>query len=141
MIAPAHPAIRTVASGATVLGNPISDSATLSGGSHPTGTITFRVYGPDDSTCATPADTSSATASGNDTYHSGSFTPTTVGTWRWIADYSGDHNNDPAATGCRDPGEEVVVSAAPPPAAPDLSSTASPPRPPRPACRSMTSRA
>ena len=52
VITPAHPAIQTVASGATVLGNPISDSATLSGGSHPTGTITFRVYGPDDSTCA-----------------------------------------------------------------------------------------
>jgi hypothetical protein len=133
LITPAHPAIETVASGATVLGNPISDTATLSGGAHPTGTITFRVYGPDDSTCAgTPTDTSSADVLGNGTYHSGSFTPTAVGTYRWVANYSGDHNNDPAATGCGDPGEEVVVAHGPPPPAPDLSSTASPP-PPTPA--------
>jgi hypothetical protein len=133
LITPAHPAIETVASDATVLGKPISDSATLSGGSHPTGTITFRVYGPDGSACAgNPADASSADVSGNGTYHSGLFTPTAVGTYRWVANYSGDHNNDPAATGCGDPGEGVVVSHGPPPPAPDLSSTASP-SPPTPA--------
>jgi hypothetical protein len=34
------------------LGEPISDTATLSGGDNPTGTITFTVYRPDDEDCS-----------------------------------------------------------------------------------------
>jgi hypothetical protein len=127
-ITPAHPKIATVASARTILGNPITDSATLSGGVHPTGKITFRVYGPDNDACAgKPADRSSATVSGNDTYESRPFTPTQAGTYRWVAKYSGDENNRAAATHCGDPGESVVVVArpTPPPAMPELTSTAS----------------
>ena len=125
VISPAHPTISTVASNATVLGNPINDSATLSEGVHPTGTITFDVYSPGDNTCTgTPADSSLATVSGNGTYHSQPFTPTRSGTYRWVASYSGDHSNDAVATSCGDPGEAVVVSSTPP-VHPALATTAS----------------
>ena len=42
---PAPPTLFTAASAAEGIGQPMSDSATLSGGAHPTGTITFHVYG------------------------------------------------------------------------------------------------
>ena len=42
---------------------------------------------------------------------SASFTPTAVGTYRWIARYSGDANNDPVSGACGDTGEQVVVAA------------------------------
>ena len=46
-----------------VVGTNISDSATLSGGFSPTGTITFRAYGPNDPTCANDAGVRRATRS------------------------------------------------------------------------------
>lgn len=49
----AQPTLSTSASSNTLVGGPISDTATLSGGSSPTGTFTFTVYGPDDATCGT----------------------------------------------------------------------------------------
>ncbi len=127
-IDPAHPTLVTVASESTTVGSPIHDSATLTGGADPTGRIHFHLYGPDDDSCTgPPADSSSVEVRGNDTYDSPSFTPTHAGTYRWVADYSGDGNNAPAATSCNDPGESVVV--AHPIAQPSLSSTASPSAP------------
>ena len=123
----AKPTIVTVASPAVILGDSIKDSATLSEGAHPTGTITFHVYGPNDANCSgTPADSSTADVSGNGTYESRSFTPTAVGIYRWVAIYSGDENNEATRTSCGDPGEEVVVAHGPPPPAPGLTTTASP---------------
>jgi hypothetical protein len=126
VVHPAQPTIVTVASGAVHVGTAISDSAVLAGGAHPTGTITFRLYGPDDATCTgSPAHVSSVEVThGNDTYHSADFTPRIVGTYRWVAHYSGDHNNEPASSACGDPGEEVVVSQVPL-AQPELATTAS----------------
>ncbi len=94
-VTPLQPAITTNATGAAgvVIGTAISDSATLSGAtSNAGGSITFRVYGPNDATCTgTPAFTSAAVpVSGNGTYSSGTFTPTAAGTYRWIASYTGD---------------------------------------------------
>ena len=48
---PGTTTLTTQASPSVVLGGTISDTATLSGGTAPTGTITFRLYGPDDATC------------------------------------------------------------------------------------------
>ena len=123
----AQPAISTEASPETTLGGQIGDSATLVEGSDPTGDIRFDVYGPDDPDCAgPPANTSMVNVSnGNNTYNSGRFKPASTGTYRWVARYSGDGNNHAAATSCGDLGEDVVVSR-PPPARPDLDSTASP---------------
>ena len=125
VISPAQPTISTVASGSVDLGNPISDTATLTGGAHPTGTITFHVYGPRELTCTgRPLQSSTASVTGNGTYRSQPFTPVLAGTYRWFATYSGDDNNAAAGpTACRDPAEAAVV--AHPVARPDIRSTAS----------------
>jgi lysophospholipase L1-like esterase len=105
--------VTTTASGAVTVGGTINDTATLSGGVGPTGTITFQLFGPDNATCAgTPAFTSTRTVTGNGAYTSDSFSPSASGTYRWVAAYSGDANNNDAVTGCSDPAESVVVNAA-----------------------------
>ena len=82
------------------------DRALLSGGSKPTGTITFNLYGPDDPTCSgAPAYTVDQTVIGNGLYRSPTFAPQSAGSYLWVATYSGDANNAPAATACGDAGE------------------------------------
>ena len=49
------PDITTTASGTVQVGGSISDTAHLSGGFNPTGTILFVLYGPNDATCALTA--------------------------------------------------------------------------------------
>jgi hypothetical protein len=114
--AAATPTFTTQASAGTTTGNPISDAATLSGGLNPTGTITFRLYGPNDGTCGGAVIFSSTkSVSGNGSFNSDSFTPTSAGTYRWVASYSGDANNNGVNGACNDPNELVVVSSGPPP--------------------------
>jgi hypothetical protein len=118
----APPAVVTTASAAVALGGVISDSAVLSGGVSPTGTITFTVFGPNTTTCAgAPIFTSTVPVSGNGIYGSGNFTPTVPGTHRWIANYSGDANNNATANACNGANESVVVNLA----APTVATTAS----------------
>ncbi|HEX2041460.1 MAG TPA: hypothetical protein VHF24_02380 [Acidimicrobiales bacterium] len=108
------PTLTTTASPGVAIGGQVFDTATLTGGTSPTGTITFNLYGPNDATCAgPPVFTSTVPVAGNGSYTSGSFTPTAPGTYRWIASYSGDANNSPGTTACNDPAETVVVTAAP----------------------------
>jgi Ice-binding-like/IPTL-CTERM motif len=103
--------ITQVTSSAVTLGAAISDTATLSGGAVPTGTITFKLYGPNDATCAGPVIfTSTVPVTGNGSYPSGSFTPTLAGTYRWIANYSGDANNAATANACNASNEIVTVA-------------------------------
>jgi hypothetical protein len=127
---PADPDLSTTASPAVTLGASVSDTAHLSGGPDPTGTITFHLYGAADTTCAgTPVFTSTVPVAGNNDYKSGSSTPTTAGVYRWVASYSGDANNKPAGpTTCGDSSEIAYVR--PPsvtPAVPALATTASQP--------------
>jgi len=104
--------LTTQASAAVQLGGFIHDTATLSGGVAPTGTITFQSFGPNDATCtAAAAFTSTVTVAGNGSYVSANFTPSVAGTYRWIATYSGDANNVASATACNDANESVTVSA------------------------------
>ena len=91
-------------------GSPIFDFATLGGGENPTGTITFRLYGPGDTACATPIFTSSKTVAGNGNYQSDSFTTNRAGTYQWTASYSGDANNTAASTVCGDPAGQVQIA-------------------------------
>ena len=132
-VTPVTPTLTTNASGNVNLGNPITDTATLTGtankpgtGGTPTpsinpttpgaaagGTITFRLYGPDDATCSNaPVFTSSAVpVTGDGTYGPVSFTPTAAGTYRWVATYSGDLPNTNAKAGaCNDANENVTVT-------------------------------
>lgn len=112
----ASPSLTTQASAAITIGGTIHDVATLSGAtSDAGGTITFALYGPDDATCSgtnlVATDASFTVAvSGNGNYTSPSFTPTAVGTYRWIANYSGDAKNNATANGCNEANESVVVS-------------------------------
>ncbi|MCA1683944.1 MAG: hypothetical protein LC708_02290, partial [Actinobacteria bacterium] len=104
----------TRASGPVTAGSIIFDTATLSGGFNPTGTIRFDLFGPDNATCTgTPVFSSMVPVNGNGSFNSSSFTPTAPGTYRWVATYSGDANNAPAVTACNDPLEQVVVSPLP----------------------------
>ena len=52
--------------------------------------------------------------SGNADYTSAPFTPTQPGTYRWIAAYSGDGNNNAVSGACNDPNESFTVAPAPP---------------------------
>ena len=108
----------TQASAGVPTGGLIHDTAILTGGVAPTGTITFQLFGPNDATCAaTPVFTSTVPVNGNGTYISADFMPSLVGTYLWIAAYSGDMANAASTTACNDANESVMVSAAPVPAA------------------------
>jgi hypothetical protein len=127
-VTPVTPTLATQAgAGPVTFGQPISDTATLSGTANrpgtpvinPTtpggpagGTITFTAYGPNN--CTTVAFTSApVTVNGDGTYGPVSFTPTAPGTYHWAAVYSGDppntlgtdHNLD-----CTDTSENVTVT-------------------------------
>jgi hypothetical protein len=117
------PSLSTAASSGVTVGSSISDTATLSGGSSPTGTITFNLFGPNDSMCSgLTIFTNTVTVNGNGMYASGNFTPGTAGTYYWIASYSGDANNNGKSGSCGDSGESVTVAKA----TPSISTLASP---------------
>ncbi len=112
----ANPTLSTQASPSVLLGGPVYDTATLAGGNAPTGTITFRLFGPDNATCAgTPAFTTTATVAGNGGYSSASFTPAATGTYRWTAEYSGDAKNNGVSSPCNAANESVAVTPFVPP--------------------------
>ena len=124
VVAKATPTITTQASATTPVGGSISDTATLANGGTPSGTITFKLFGPDDATCgSTAVFTSTKNVTGNGSYTSDSFTSTTAGTYRWVATYSGDTNNNSIAGACNDANESVVVSKK----SPTITTTASAP--------------
>jgi len=106
--------LTTQASASIQLGGAIHDTAVLSGGLNPTGTITFRLFGPNDATCTTVAAfTSTVPVAGNGNYVSAAFTPSLVGVYRWVAAYSGDATNAASTTACNDANESVTVSLLP----------------------------
>src|SRR5439155_7722373 len=122
VVTKASPARQITACPAVAAGRSVSDVAHLTLGTNPTGTITFTLYGPNDATCTVVAFTDTKLVSGNADYTSSSFTAIQAGTYRWIASYSGDLNNNAAGpTACADPAEAVVVTKA----APALTTTAS----------------
>jgi hypothetical protein len=92
-----------------------SISSTLSGGTSPTGTITFMVFGPQSSAptdCTTGGTTvgTASVSSGNGNYSpSAGFTPPTAGTYWWYASYGGDSNNGTSNSGCGSGMTKTVV--------------------------------
>jgi hypothetical protein len=107
----------------------VTDSATLGGtanqpgspiingplGALAGGSITFTLLGPNDCTttaAGTGTNPQSLPVSGNGTYGSVSFTPSAVGTYHWVASYSGSLPNTTATThntACNDTSEDVIV--------------------------------
>ncbi len=81
---------------------PLSDTANLSGGYNPTGTITFYLFAPGVTPNANDSNnvySDVVTVSGNNTYSTGTgtkpggYVPTVAGTYEWVAVYGGDTNN------------------------------------------------
>jgi hypothetical protein len=126
LVLPASPTITTTPTpGSVTLGTDpvtLTDTATLTGGSSPAGTITFTLFDPN----GIQVDMETATVSGDGTYTTptGYTLPTdstVTGTYQWDASYSGDDNNLPANDN-NDGNEQVVVSSA----GPTISTTPSP---------------
>jgi len=100
----------------------LADTAVLSGGTSPTGTITFTLV-----FNGGTVDTETVSVNGNGTYSTPTgFTVSTArssaGTYQWNAVYSGDSNNN-AASETNAPSEQVVVSVPP---QPSIATTPSP---------------
>jgi hypothetical protein len=76
VVSPAQPALTPRASLSASVGLGVHDTAFLTGGSMPTGTITFRLYGPNDATCSGAAVvTTTQNVIGNGAYRSSTFIP------------------------------------------------------------------
>ena len=135
---PVTPDLSTEAGPDVVLGQAVSDEATLSGlatdpadpvinltgdaGPAAGGSITFKLYGPSSSGCGPLVYDSSAqtpsenvAVSGDGTYGPASFTPATQGDYHWVASYSGSTNNSGTThnADCTDTNEDVVVNTVP----------------------------
>lgn len=102
----ATPTLTTTASGPVTVGDNIHDVAHLSGGLGTLGgSISFEVFAPGDTICAIPTPVAGGAVSGADDYTSANYTTSAVGTYRWIAYYSGDGNNNAVNTTCNDANE------------------------------------
>ncbi len=112
VISNAAPTIATSQSAGGNLGVALSDTATVSGGFSPTGTVTFTLFPPSSPTCSgSPVYTSPAETLSGGKANSGSYTTGAAGgsgTYRWIATYSGDADNSSVASGCT--AEAVIVT-------------------------------
>lgn len=110
--------IATAATRSTTVGEPISDTATVTGrpapAPPPTGTVAFTVF--NNSTCTGPPIFTSANRplSGGPppTATSAPFTPTATGSYYWVASYSGDANYSPVSGACGDANETSLVEPA-----------------------------
>ncbi len=117
------PSLQTKPSPSVSLGGSISDSAQMiglpgGGGSvatPPTGTLTFKLYGPNDAACSTtPVYTTTVPlmviGGVVSTASTGTYTPPAgaAGTYRWVASYPGDANYKAVTGGCSD--ETVQVT-------------------------------
>jgi hypothetical protein len=113
-VAKATPTLTASAADGTV-GQAITDTASL-GGVDPSGEITFRAYGPGASGCTgQPAFEEEVTVdSGDGDYESPEFTPSQPGAYNWTASYSGDDNNEAAASACLASGQTSTVAKAAP---------------------------
>jgi hypothetical protein len=108
-----QPAISTTATGSVTIDSPISDVAHLSGAtSDAGGTITFKLYSDNQCTNEVNAGLQPVQVNGNGDYNSGNFTPDAVGTYYWIASYSGDAKNLAVSGSCNDANESSVVGKA-----------------------------
>jgi hypothetical protein len=105
----ASPTLTGQASTPALAGGSMTDTATLAGGTSPTGTITFQLFVGGCSSGG-PIFTSTKPVSGNGTYTSDPFSPLATSTfYSWQASYGGDPNNNPVSTVACDGAESVVV--------------------------------
>ncbi len=109
----ATPTLSGTASGTVPIGGSVTNTATLAGGNDPAGTITFRLFGPDNGDCSgVPIFTTAENVAGNGQYVSDPFIPPLPGVYRWVLAYSGDGLNNAVSTACNAPSSLVTVTAA-----------------------------
>jgi hypothetical protein len=115
------PTITTTPGKPTTLydGNKLTDTAYLSGGLSPTGTVTFTLYGPNNAVVDT--ETAAVNPDGTATTPNG-YIPTMSGIYQWVAAYNGDAFNLPISSKMGDEPEMVL---APSPSTPKLTTSAS----------------
>lgn len=90
------------------LGIPIFDTATLSEGFAPTGTLLFNLVSASD--CSLVIFSSLVNVNnGNNVYSSASYIPTVSGSYVWAVTYSGDVNNSPVSIPCQTSDEFVSI--------------------------------
>jgi subtilisin-like proprotein convertase family protein len=103
------------------LGAAVTDAATVSGrviaarqAASGADTVDFRLFGPDDATCAAAPAFESLGRPVDASGHASSepFTPPARGTYRWVAAYGGDADSAASSTACDAAGQTVVVRAA-----------------------------
>jgi hypothetical protein len=101
-------------------GASVTDQAALAGVTpNAGGTVTYSAY-PTSSCSATPVFTSQVAVSNGAVPPSDPFTASPAGTYQWVAAYSGDAGNDPAASSC---GAETLAVRNVPSLATQLSAT------------------
>lgn len=96
-----------------VVGTNIHDSVTVTGGFSPSAEVTFSVYAPGDTTCATALDTTTAPIAGAKAT-SDDFLAEQAGDFRWEASYPGDANNEAAELPCNSANQTSSVAKASP---------------------------
>jgi hypothetical protein len=123
-VSKATPGLTGTAGTATV-GGVIHDEVDLTGGFSPTGEVTFSVYAPGDTACATVLESSTVPIQ---SAHASSADVTTAqaGEFRWTASYPGDDNNEAANLDCNASGQTSIVSQATPTLSGVASSVAKP---------------
>ncbi len=109
----AGPANGTI--GTAIAASSISSGFANSSGSNASGTITFKVFGPQTTaptTCTSGGTTvGTATVSGNNTYNpTAGYTPGAAGDYWWYVSYGGDTNNGAATSTCGSGMSEMVVA-------------------------------
>ncbi len=121
-VVPPTPTIVTQALPPSQLGGTSTDTAILQAppgvtnppSPAPTGSIVFRLYGPNDPTCSGPPHSTSTVPIdhfGPPTYVSAPAVIAAPGFYSWVATYSGDFNYTSAGTACNDPAESFAVAA------------------------------
>ena len=103
-------ALSTNGSAAPTSGSTIRDTAVLSGGSSPTGRISFSLYSASDTTCSSLLRKVSVVVSGDGSYVSPAVMPASSGAYQWVASYSGDKNNQSLSGSCNDPTERSTIA-------------------------------
>lgn len=107
-ITPSSPTLPTTPSAGGAIGTVLNDTATVTGGTNPTGTVTFNLWGPDDVDCdGTAVYTQTVGLTAGSATTTPGYTTLAAGTYAWTATYSGDPNNNTASSGCTE--EEVVI--------------------------------
>ncbi len=107
-IAQARPSIASTVPGELSVGSPFQITATLQGGFAPTGTVSFRIYGPNATSCGKALSTNTVNVSANGTVNSAPFVALAPGRYLFVASYSGNATNQAVAESC-DPNGRVAV--------------------------------